>query len=309
MTTTVPFADTELAALDPLLGREFESPWAERRRRFLRNKLAVASLAFLVVLTLAAVFAGPLTKWDPNTGDYLGIVDQKTGATDYGLSGSHWLGTDRIGRDLYSQLLFGARVSLTIAWLAAISSTVLAILIGAVAGWWRRADSPIMRFADIMSALPYIVFITFFAERFGRNMFAVILALLVPGWMGGARQFRAGVLQAKGQDYVEAARAAGCGSWRILGKHILPNAIQPMIIGISFSIGATVLTESVFGFLGLGVADKPSWGRMVAEGRNEIFENGHMFMVPAIALVLTVLAFTFIGEGVRDALDPKLKGN
>ena len=162
--------------------------------------------------------------------------------------------------------------------------------------------------ADMISALPYIVFVVFMTERLGRTMLAVILALLAYGWTSGARLFRAGVLQAKGQDYVEAARATGCSSLRVLFRHILPNAIQPMIVGISFSIGGLILTESVFGFLGLGIVDRPAWGQMVAEGREEIFENGHMFLFPAMALVFTVLAFAFIGEGLRDALDPKLRG-
>ena len=296
------------AQLDPLLDRELESPWRDTVRRFLRNKLAIASLVFLVLITLGAIFAPLLTRWDPKASDFNGILDPKTGVQNYGLSARHWLGTDRIGRDIYSRLLYGARVSLSVGWSVAIVSTIVSIVVGAIAGWYLKVGGAIMRFADMISALPYIVFVVFMTERLGRTMVAVILALLMYGWTSGARLFRAGVLQAKGQDYVEAARATGCSTRRILARHILPNAIQPMIVGISFSIGALILTEAVFGFLGIGIVDRPAWGQMVAEGRDEIFENGHMFLFPAMALVFTVLAFAFIGEGLRDALDPKLRG-
>ena len=311
MTVAVPSSPSSLplgAELDPLLGREFESPWRDTTRRFFRNKLAVAGLVFLVIVTFGAVFAPLLSRWDPKVSDFRGILDPKTGVQDYGPSSRHWLGTDRIGRDIFSRLLFGARVSLAVGWSVALVSTVMAIVIGGLAGWYLKAGGVIMRLADMISALPYIVFVVFMTERLGRTMLAVILALLAYGWTSGARLFRAGVLQAKGQDYVEAARATGCSSLRVLFRHILPNAIQPMIVGISFSIGGLILTESVFGFLGLGIVDRPAWGQMVAEGREEIFENGHMFLFPAMALVFTVLAFAFIGEGLRDALDPKLRG-
>ncbi len=293
---------------DPLIGRAIESPWRDTARRFFRNKLAVAGLVFLVIVTFSAVFAPLLTRWDPKESDFLGIMNAKTGVQDYGPSARHWLGTDRIGRDIYTRLLYGARVSLSVGWSVATVSTLMSVIIGGLSGWYLRAGGVIMRFADMISSLPYIVFIVFMTERLGRTMLAVILALLAYGWTSGARLFRAGVLQAKGQDYVEAARASGCSSMRIVFRHILPNAIQPMIVGISFSIGGLILTESVFGFLGLGIVDKPAWGQMVAEGRDEIFENGHMFLFPAMALVFTVLSFAFIGEGLRDALDPKLRG-
>lgn len=285
-----------------------DSPWRDIRKRFLRNKLAVASLAFLAVVTIAAIFAPLVTTWDPKFADLTGIMNLETGEIDYGPSKSHWLGTDQIGRDIYTRLVYGARISLSVGWFVTIVSTLMSVVLGAIAGWFSGAGSFIMRLADVVSALPYIVFVVFFTERFGRNMTAVIFALLAFGWTGGARLFRAGVLQAMSQDYVEAARANGSSTWRILKNHILPNAIQPMIIGISFSIGGLILTESVLGFLGLGIVDKPTWGLMVSEGRDQIFQNGHMFLFPAMALVFTVLSFAFIGEGLRDALDPKLRG-
>ncbi len=285
-----------------------DSPWRDVRKRFLRNKLAVASLVFLVLITLGAILAPLLSKWDPKFADLTGIMNMETGAIDYGPSKAHWLGTDQIGRDIYTRLLYGARISLSVGWFVTFVSTLMSVVLGAIAGWFSRAGSYIMRLADIVSALPYIVFVVFFTERLGRSMTAVIFALLAFGWTSGARLFRAGVLQAMSQDYVEAARANGCSTWRILKNHILPNAIQPMIIGISFSIGGLILTESVLGFLGLGIVDKPTWGLMVSEGRDQIFENGHMFLFPAMALVFTVLSFAFIGEGLRDALDPKLRG-
>jgi ABC-type dipeptide/oligopeptide/nickel transport system permease subunit len=285
-----------------------DSPSREAFKRFFKNKLAVGALIFMVLLGLAAIFAPLLTNYEPDDLDVIAALDPNIGK---GFSSKHWLGLDKIGRDMWTRLLYGARVSLTVALVVTFVSTFIGVALGALSAWKGKwVDSLIMRIVDVLSALPYIVFITFFVARFGNSMTAVILAIIVTGWGLSARQFRAGMLQAMGTDYVEAARASGVRSGRIIFRHILPNVIQPMIVGISFSIGSTILVESIFSFLGVGIVNEPAWGLMVADGRDSIFTNGerHIFLVPAAALSLTVLAFTFIGEGVRDALDPKLKG-
>jgi ABC-type dipeptide/oligopeptide/nickel transport system permease subunit len=294
---------------DPaLLASPADSPWRDARRRFFKNKLAVGALIFIVLLGLAAIFAPLLTSYEPDDLDVIAALDPAIGK---GLSAKHWLGLDKIGRDMWTRLLFGARVSLTVAVVVTFVSTLIGVVLGALAAWRGKwVDTVIMRTVDVLSALPYIVFITFFVARFGNSMTAVILAIVATGWGLSARQFRAGMLQAMGTDYVEAAKASGVKSSRIVFRHILPNVIQPMIVGISFAIGTTILVESIFSFLGVGIVNEPAWGLMVSDGRDSIFTDGerHIFLIPAAALSLTVLAFTFIGEGVRDALDPKLKG-
>jgi peptide/nickel transport system permease protein len=274
-------------------------------RRFFRNKLAVFSTLFILLLIAAAVFAPLLTPYEASD------LDVEAAFTNKGFTRHHLLGVDNLGRDIATRLLFGARVSLTVAIVVTVMTTGIGVVLGAVAAWrGGLIDTVVMRIVDVLAALPYIVFITFFVFQFGNTMTAVISAIVVTGWGLSARQFRAGMLQSMGTDYVEAALAAGAKPSRIIFRHILPNVIQPMIVGISFGIGSTILTESIFSFLGVGIVNKPAWGLMVADGRDSIRTSGeqHIFFVPAAALSLTVLAFTFIGEGIRDALDPKLKG-
>ena len=295
-------------SLDAPMAPPSDSPWRDARRRFFKNKLAVAALVFIVLIGLAAIFAPLLTSYEADDLDVIAALDPNVGK---GLSTKHWLGLDKIGRDMWTRLLYGARVSLTVALVVTFVSTTIGVVLGALAAWRGKwTDTIIMRIVDVLSALPYIVFITFFVARFGNSMTAVILAIIATGWGLSSRQFRAGMLQAMATDYVEAAKASGVPTRRIIFRHIMPNVIQPMIVGISFSIGSTILVESIFSFLGVGIVNQPAWGLMVADGRDSIFTNGerHIFLVPAAALSLTGLAFTFIGEGVRDALDPKLKG-
>jgi ABC-type dipeptide/oligopeptide/nickel transport system permease subunit len=209
--------------------------WRDVVRRFLRNRLAVGGVVFVVLVFAAAALAPLLTSWDPTHMDPQGFADLAP-------SKRHWLGTDRLGRDLFARMLFGARTSLSVAVGVALVSTALALLIGAVAGYcggW--VDALLMRSADVVSALPYIAVIFFMVERFGRTTLTIVAAIVVIGWMGSARLFRAGVYQVKSEEYIEAARAAGCTGPRIVWRHIAPNAIQPIIVSLAFGIGAGVL--------------------------------------------------------------------
>lgn len=272
-------------------------------RRFRRNKAAMAGLVWAVLLALMAVLGPLIQRYDPRAIDPINSLA--------GPSGAHWFGADLLGRDVWSRIVNGARISLLVAVGTITISLVLSLLVGALSGYFGGwFDTFFMRLADMFSALPYIIVVLAFVSIGGRNVWSVIAAIVALGWMGTARLFRSSVLQVKAQDYIEAARSIGCGPWRIIMRHVVPNAIQPIIVSIAFSIGGAILTESVFSFLGVGLEPStPAWGIMVGESRDYITSHPHLFFFPAGALVLTVLAFTFIGDGMRDALDPKLRGS
>jgi peptide/nickel transport system permease protein len=271
-------------------------------RRFRRNRLAMIGLVLIVLIVLAAVFADFLTTGKPgevNTGD----ANQRL------FSPGHPLGTDRVGRDLYTDVLYGARVSLRIGLFAGLIAASIGILVGAISAFYGRwIDTSIMRFTDILLSLPYILIALAIITVVGPGERTVILVLGLLGWMAIARVLRASILQVKETEYVDAARALGASNRRIIFRHILPNTIQPVIVYTTLFIGAAVLSEAALSFLGVGVQrPTPAWGLMVAEGRRSLANYPHMLFVPAIALSILVTAAVFVGDGLRDALDPKLK--
>ncbi len=278
------------------------SPKADAWKRFRKNKAAMLGSAWAILLTLVAILAPVIQRFDPKKIDPISSLQTP--------NSKHWFGSDLLGRDVWSRIVNGSRLSLTVAIGTVIVTLVLSLVIGALSGYlggWF--DAIFMRFADIVLALPYIVVILAFTSIFGRNLPTLIAAIVSISWMGTARLFRSGVLQIKNLDYIEAARASGQTTWGILTRHIVPNAIQPVIVSVAFSVGSAILLESVFSFLGIGLdPSTPAWGVMVGESRDYITSSSHLFFFPAGALVLTVLAFTFIGDGLRDALDPKMRG-
>jgi ABC-type dipeptide/oligopeptide/nickel transport system permease subunit len=303
---------TELLTIDPpvvaatfagdLLTEVAANPRRDAWRLFRRNKAAMVGLGWAVLLTFVAAFAKVIERYDPKKIDVVSSLQ--------GPSRKHWLGADLLGRDVWSRIVNGSRVSLSLALGVVTVALVLSLFIGALAGFrggWF--DATFMRFADIVLALPYIIVVLAFTSVFGRSIWILILAIVSISWMGTARLFRGSVLQVRSLDYIEAARASGASTTRILRRHVFSNAIQPVIVSIGFSIGAAILLESVFSFLGIGLEPgTPSWGVMVGDSRQYITSSSHLFFFPAGALVMTVLAFSFIGDGVRDALDPKLRG-
>lgn len=278
------------------------NPKRDAWRLFRKNKAAVGGLVWGSLLAMAAIFAPWIQRFDPKAIDVASALQ--------GPSAKHWLGTDILGHDMWSRIVNGARISMTLAMGVTFISLMLGLLIGAVAGFrggWF--DSVFMRFADIVLALPYIIVVLAFTSLFGRSIWILIWAIVSISWMTTARLFRGSVLQVRSLDYIEAARASGASTSRIIRKHVVANAIQPVIVSVGFAVGTAILLESVFSFLGIGLEPgTPSWGVMVGESRQYITSSAHLFFFPAGALVLTVLAFSFIGDGVRDALDPKLRG-
>jgi len=286
----------ELAAARPM-GKDV---W----RRFKRNRLALAGLVFIVVIALVAIFADVVAPY--------GYQERPGGQTlDFrsGPSGEYWFGTDTIGRDLFSRIVHGARVSLKIGVSATAIALVIGLVLGAVAGFFGGlVETIIMRITDIFLAIPYIVLAVAVAAVFGRSENAIILVLGLTGWLGVCRIVRSSFLQLKQLEYVEAATALGFGKLRIMFRHILPNALQPIIVYGTIAIGTTILAEAALSFLGVGPQDPtPAWGLMVSQGKGDLANAAHLVFFPGAAIGLTVLSFVLVGDGLRDALDPRLK--
>ncbi|MCU1374986.1 MAG: binding-protein-dependent transport system inner rane component [Actinomycetia bacterium] len=269
-------------------------------RRFKRNRMAMIGLVFLVFLILVAIFAPLIAPYS---------ITGRVPLFREGPSRDHLFGTDIIGRDLFSRVVFGARVSLKIGILASVLALTIGILLGSVAGFFGGIlDTLIMRITDIFLAIPYIVLAIAVAAIMGKSENTIILVIGLTGWLSITRIVRASFLSLKQQEYVEAAIALGYSRSRIMFRHILPNALQPIIVYGTISVGGVILTEAALSFLGVGPQDPtPAWGLMVAQGKGDMVNAAHLLFFPAAAIVLTVLSFVFIGDGLRDALDPKLK--
>ncbi len=272
-------------------------------RRFRRNKLAMFGLGIIVFLVLIALFAPLLAPFE---------IDERTpGASKLppDLGGRHKFGTDVAGYDVFSRVIFGARVSLKIGFLATTLALAIGLVVGATAGFFGGVvDTLVTRVIDIFLGIPYIVLAIAVATVFGRSENSIIIVLGVTGWLGIARIVRASFLSLKQLEYVEAARALGYTRRRIMFRHILPNALQPIIVYGTIAIGSVILSEAALSFLGVGPQfPTPAWGLMVSEGSGQLSSAPHLLFFPGVCIFITVLAFVFVGDGLRDALDPKLK--
>jgi peptide/nickel transport system permease protein len=270
-------------------------------RRFRQNKMAMAGLVFISIAALAAIFAPLIAPF--------GITDRAVGHYREGPSAAHWFGTDTIGRDVFSRVIYGARVSLKIGVLASLISLIIGVFLGAVAGFFGGIlDTVISRITDVFLSIPYIVLAVAIASILGRSETTVILVLGLTGWLSICRIVRASFLSLKQLEYVEAATALGYNRRRIMFRHILPNALQPIIVYGTISVGSVILAEAALSFLGVGPQEPtPAWGLMVAEGKSLLAVAPHLLFFPGGAIFLTVVSLVFMGDGLRDALDPKLK--
>lgn len=273
-------------------------------RRFKQNRLALAGLGFIIFIILVAVFADLVAPYS-----FRERPGSASSAFRQSPDSEFWFGTDAIGRDVFSRIVYGARVSLRIGISATSIALVIGLVLGSIAGFFGGfVETLIMRITDIFLAIPYIVLAVAVAAVFGRSENAIILVLGFTGWLGVARIVRSSFLQLKQLEYVEAATALGFSRPRIMFRHILPNALQPIIVYGTIAIGTTILAEAALSFLGVGPQDPtPAWGLMVAQGKGDLASASHLVFFPGAAIGLTVLSFVLVGDGLRDALDPRLK--
>jgi len=273
--------------------------YSESWKRLKRHRLAMVSLAFLIFLSLAALFAPFITNFT--------YFDQNADHALQFPSKMYWFGTDSLGRDLFSRIIYGARISLAVGFFTAIFSLVIGTIYGSVSGFaGGTIDTILMRIADVLNALPSILVTVLIMLVVGRGPTGIFLALGIVGWIGGARLVRGQVLQAKEMTYVEAARALGVKKSRILFSHILPNIMGPVIVNLTFDIPQNILAESFLSFVGLGLEPPfASWGTLANEGWRAYRTYPYLIIFPGVVLFLTILAFNFLGDGLRDALDPQ----
>lgn len=268
-------------------------------KRVLKNKLAVAGLSFIVFVFFVAVFASYIAPYDPYKIDVYHVLEPP--------SKEHLFGTDELGRDVLSRIIYGARVSLKVGFLAMGIAIFTGTVLGAIAGYYGGfIDTFIMRLVDVLLAFPTLFLILAVVAVLEPSIYIIMAVIGLTGWMDVARLVRAEVLSLKEREFVLAARAIGASSGRILFKHILPNAIYPVIVAATFSVGGAILIESGLSFLGLGIQPpEPSWGGILSVGKDYITVAWWMSLFPGIAIFLTVLSFNLLGEALRDALDPK----
>lgn len=269
-------------------------------KRFRRNRLAVFGFVTIAVLIVVALFAPLVAPYG---------ISERSNEFRAAPSWEHLFGTDQIGRDIFSRIVFGARVSLKIGVLSTLLAVAIGLTLGSVAGYFGGwIDALIMRITDVFLAVPYVILAVAVATVFGRSQQSIILVIGLLGWQAVCRVVRASYLSLKRLEYIEAAHALGFGRWRIMYGHILPNAMQPIVIFATLSVGGAVLAEAALSFLGVGPQDPtPAWGLMVQQGKGSLTVAPHLLFFPAGAIFVTVLAFLFVGDGLRDAVDPRLQ--
>lgn len=274
--------------------------WAtDALRRLVRNRAALLGLVIVGVFGLFALFA-PLVDHHPPT-------DQHYDSTLSGPSTTFWLGTDQLGRDQYSRLVHGARVSLAVGVLTQVVALGLGVAVGLMAGLGgRRADSLLMRATDVTYAFPDLLMVILLVSIFGASAPMLILAIGLVSWTTIARLVRGQILSLQERDFVLSARALGASNWRIAWHHMLPNVLGPVIVTATFGIPAAIFAEAALAFIGLGLPPPtPTWGRLVTDSFNAMFAAPHLVVTSCLAIAITMMAFTFIGDGLRDALDPR----
>ena len=279
------------------------SLWQEAFRRLLKNKGAIIGMLFLLALAIAAVLAGFLFDYDKV------VIGQDISNRLQWPSAQHIFGTDDLGRDIFVRILYGARYSLIIGCGSVAIGLILGVVLGSLAGYYGGAvDQIVMRATDILYAIPNIMIAVVIVSLLGASTLNLLLALCVTCATSFARIARASVMTLRDQEYIEAAQAMGLPTWKIILKHVLPNTLAPIIVQVTLLIGTTIIAASSLSFLGIGVpSPAPEWGAMLSAGRSYIRTSSYICIIPGLAIMFTVLALNLLGDGLRDALDPKLK--
>ncbi len=269
--------------------------------RLLRNRAAVASLVVLVLMVVLVIFGPLLSQWDHEIPDWDHYSSPPSLETD------HWFGTDALGRDLYVRTLVGGQISLLVGLVATLVSLVIGVSYGAVAGYFGgRLDNLMMRAVDVIYALPFLFLVIVLMVVFGRNIFLIFVAIGAINWLDMARIVRGQTMSLKNKDFMEAARASGATERQVILRHVVPNLLGVVVVYVTLTIPQVILVESFLSFLGLGVQEPlTSWGALVNEGAQDLETAPWSLLFPAGFLAVTLFAFNFLGDGLRDALDPK----
>lgn len=312
-----------MATQTVLQGRDVARPrasaglWSDAWGRLRKNRLAILGLVLVITLLFLGVVGPIIAPWPYQYQDLQAVFAGGGGPLPPGSPG-HVLGTDQLGRDLLSRLLDGARISVSVAFVVQLVIILIGVPIGALAGWFGgRLDNLLMRFTDIIYAFPDLLFIILLSVAFRETFFGraldgllmVFVAIGVTSWVTVARLVRGQLLALKETEFVEAARAIGVRDRKIVTRHLLPNGIGPIIVAVTLGIPGAILAEATLAYIGIGVQPpRASWGSLIADGYKYIRSEPHLVVFPAIAIAVALISFTFLGDGLRDALDPKLKG-
>lgn len=285
----------------PARHRARSSPWADAWRRFRRNRMAMVGLVIATIILLTAIFA-PLLA--PGGYEFSNLSE-----TLRGPSATHLFGTDEVGRDLLSRIIWGARTSMSIGFLVPVIGTLIGLPLGAAAGWFGgKIDFVVLRLIEAMTSVPSLLVAILLVTIYGSGLLNVAIYLGITSWVATARLTRAQFIALREREFVLAARATGTPPWRIMLQHILPNAAGPIIIVFVLAIPGAVFGEAGLSFLGLGVQDPiPSWGKMILEDATYIQIDPLIGLLPMLCIMLTMLSFSFVGDGLRDALDPNAR--
>ena len=283
---------------------EHRSLWGEIFRRFRRDKFAMVGVVIIIILVLVAIFAPWLAPHDPTKQYDAGLTMQ---GMPVGPSKMFWLGTDTLGRDLLSRLMYGARVSLVVGVCANGFALVLGVVFGLTAGYFRGGtETLLMRMTDVMMAFPIYLLAVALVSVLKPSVWILILVIGIVYWTPMTRVIHGEVLSIREKEFVDAARLTGCTNRRILFRHILPHLVAPIIVYTSLGIATTILFEASLSFIGLGVQPPtPSWGQMISEGQAYYLAAPHLIIYPGLAIMVTVLAFNLVGDGLRDSFDPQ----
>ena len=295
-----------LKAVEEIKGR---SLWVDARRRLVRNRAAMAGIIILGLITLLALLAPLLSPfaYDEINYDIIACAPSWWPAEAACRAPGHIFGTDSVGRDMFVRILFGARVSLAVGLVATLVSLLIGVLYGAVAGYLGgRIDSLMMRAVDILYSLPFVFFVIILMVIFDRNFILLFVAIGAVEWLIMARIVRGQTLSIKHKEFIEAARAAGVGPLAIITRHVIPNVVGPVMVYVTLTVPGVILTESFLSFLGLGIQEPlTSWGVLISDGADQMETAPWMLLFPALFMAVTLFSFNYVGDGLRDALDPK----